>query len=255
MQGKIFHDKIRSVRVIVKDNAVGIFLEKIKEFPIWVKQGLLAGLSVNTNDNTVSSVSLYAPILTFSGHEEIKNRTCGFDLNIYNFLCYCEKNYNLLEISLNTYLSMEETTKYFVFCMEQGFVEHPENKSIEIMAGFICGKFRTGEYFLNRGIITKEQLDKAVEISLNSDKKFAQILIDMDLITGEDIAEMMQFKEDAKKRFILDYTQIPQGTNEFSSKEELYKQEISDLKSENNTLKKKLKMLSELVKTNDEADF
>ena len=46
--------------------------------------------------------------------------------------------------------------------------------------------------------------------------------------------------EEAKKRFILDYNTVPQGKNEFCNKEEMYKKEISDLKTENEKLKKQI---------------
>ena len=136
--------------------------------------------------------------------------------------------------------------------MEQGYVEKPENVEIEAMAGFIAGKFRTGEYFEKRGSITAEQLKKAVErISESSSKKFAEILVEMGFITQEDVSSMLAFKEDSKKRFILDYNSVPQGKSEFSSKEEEYKKEIEDLKLENQKLKKKIKQLSEIVKNYD----
>ena len=247
--------------MVLKKDIFSTFLNKVEGFPLWIKQIICLKLSEDIkaqvcekflSENSDNIFSLYSPTLTFKGRKELENRKSGLDLNIYNFLSYCENNSNISEISLNTYLSMEEVAKYFIFCMEQGYVEKPENVEIEAMAGFIAGKFRTGEYFEKRGSITAEQLKKAVErISESSSKKFAEILVEMGFITQEDVSSMLAFKEDSKKRFILDYNSVPQGKSEFSSKEEEYKKEIEDLKLENQKLKKKIKQLSEIVKNYD----
>ncbi len=244
----------------MKKNIFNTFLSRIEDFPLWIKQIIFLKLSddIKTQvcekflkENSEDIFSLYKPTLTFKGSEELKNKTCGLDLNIYNFLDYCENNSSILEISLNTFLSMEEVAKYFIFCVEQGYVEKAKNIEIEAMAGFIAGKFRTGEYFRQKGTISDEQLEKAVDISSKSNKKFAEILVDLGFITLDDVAAMLTIKEEAKKRFILDYNTVPQGKNEFCNKEEMYKKEISDLKTENEKLKKQISQLLEIIRKND----
>ncbi len=244
----------------MKKNIFNTFLSKIDDFPLWIKQIIFLRLSDDIKSQVCEKFlqeksedifSLYSPTLTFKGSEELKNRKCGLDLNIYNFLEYCENNLSILEISLNTFLSMEEVAKYFIFCIEQGYIERPVNIEIDAMAGFIAGKFRTGEYFKEKGIISDEQLEKAVDISAKSRKKFAEILVDMGLITQDDVSVMLTFKEEAKKRFVLDYNAVPQGKNEFCSKEEEYIKEIEELKAENEKLKKRIIRLLEIVRGND----
>ena len=244
----------------MKKNIFNTFLSKIDNFPLWIKQIIFLKLSDDIKshvcekflkENSEDIFSLYKPTLTFKGSEELKNKSCGLDLNIYNFLEYCENNSNILEISLNTFLSMEEVAKYFIFCIEQGYIEQPENIEIQAMAGFIAGKFRTGEYFRQKGAITDEQLEKAVHISAKSQKKFAEILVDLGFITKDDVSAMLTIKEEAKKRFILDYNTVPQGKNEFCDKEEMYKKEITDLKTENEKLKKQISQLLEIIRKDD----
>ena len=241
----------------MKKNIFTTFLDKVEDFPVWIKQIICLKLSEGIKaqvcekflqENSDEIFSLYVPILTFNGSEEIKKRNTGLDANLYNFLSYCENGASVLEISLNTFLSMEEVAKYFIFCMEQGFVEKPENIEIEAMAGFISGKFRTGEYFAKKGLITGEQLEKAIDESSKSQKKFAEILVDMGFITQEDVSAMLAFKEESKKRFILDYNAVPKGQTEFCDKEEMYKNEIDELRAENEKLKKKISQLLDIVK-------
>lgn len=73
----------------------------------------------------------------------------------------------------------------------------------------------------------------------------------MGFITQEDVSTMLAFKEESKKRFILDYNAVPKGQSEFCDKEEKYKKEIEDLKNENEKLKKKISQLLEIVKNYD----
>lgn len=246
--------------MVLKKSIFNTFLEKVEDFPLWIKQIICLKLSEDIKAHVCEKFlqeksddifSLYVPVLTFKGSEELTNRTGGLDLNIYNFLEYCKSGSNILEVSLNTFLSMEETAKYFIFCIEQGYVEKPENAEIEAMAGFIAGKFRTGEYFEKKGVITEEQLQKAVSISENSKKKFAEILVELGFITQDDVRAMLTFKEESKKRFVLDHNSVPQGKSEFCDKEEMYKKEISDLKEENEKLKKKIANLLEIMKNYD----
>lgn len=244
----------------MKKNIFTTFLAKVEDFPLWFKQIICLKLSEELKiqvcekflkEKSDNIFSLYQPILTFKGSEELRQRNCGLDLNIYNFLDYSKNNSNILEISLNTFLSMEEVAKYFIFCVEQGFVEKPENIEIYAMAGFLAGKFRTGEYFVQKGIITKEQLEKAVNSQPNSSKKFAEILIDMGFISQDDVSAMLAFKEEAKKRFVLDSNSVPDNETEFCKKEYEYKAEIESLQAENTMLKKKISQLLEIVKTYD----
>ena len=68
----------------------------------------------------------------------------------------------MLEISVNTFLSMEEIAKYYELCLEQNFIKKPESLEIHAMAGYIAGKFRTGEYFKQKGVINVDQLQQTI---------------------------------------------------------------------------------------------
>ena len=232
----------------MKKNIFSEFIDRIENFPNWIKQIIFLKLSEDLQISDKEDIFLvYKPILTYKGSEELKNRTGGMDLNIYNFLEYCKSDASISEISLNTFLSPEEVAKYFIFCFEQGYIERPENTDIETIAGYIAGKFRTGEYFEKTGLITQEQLKKAIEISKTSDKKFAQILIDLGFVKKQDVYSILEYKNEANKRFVLDYNAVPKTEN----CDNIYEKEIADLKLENEKLKKMITQLLEIVKKND----
>ena len=98
------------------------------------------GLNEFLNNCQDNAFIAYVPILTFKGETELSDKKCGLDNNIYNFLQCCADGFSLIEISVNSFLTMEETAKYFVFCVEQNFIKKPESEEIYAMAEYISGK-------------------------------------------------------------------------------------------------------------------
>ena len=232
------------------------FLNRISSFPSWIKKIIYNKLSeeIDNNENISYVFATYKPVLTYKGKCENDFRKSGFDTNIYNILDAADKNQNISDIALNTYLSMEEIASYFLFCTDEGYFEIPDDSSILNIAGFIAGKYRTGEYFMNNGSLSESQLDSAVDNYENNNKenkKFGQVLIDCGLITKKQLDMLLSFKEEAKKRFILDYDEVPKVKQEYSKDSDHYTKQISDLKEENKLLKTKLEQLLSMVKKDD----
>ena len=232
------------------------FLNRISSFPSWIKEIIYNKLSeeIDNNENLSYVFATYKPVLTYKGKCENDFKKSGFDTNIYNILEAADKNQNISDIALNTYLSMEEIASYFLFCTDEGYFEIPDDSRILNIAGFIAGKYRTGEYFVNNGSLSESQLDTAVDNYQNNNKdnkKFGQILIDCGLITKKQLDKLLAFKEEAKKRFILDYDEVPKIKQEYSKDADHYTKQISDLKEENKLLKTKLEQLLSMVKKDD----
>ena len=199
----------------------------------------------------------FVPTITFKGKTELSERKYGLDNNIYNFLQCCMNEYSMLEISVNTFLSMEEIAKYYELCLEQNFIKKPESLEIHAMAGYIAGKFRTGEYFKQKGVINVDQLQQAILAhkaaqESGNPKRFGEVMIELGLVTEEDLKAILILKDESKKRFILDYNTVPKPETQFSSDNQKYEEEIAVLKDENIKLKRKMLQLLELVKRNDQ---
>lgn len=229
------------------------FLGKISKFPDWVKTILYQELSTQVTNDTIYVYTTYKPVLTYKGSCELKSEQKNFDRNIYNILELIEKDYSLCEISMDTYLTLEEISSYLLLCINSGYIEEPENPYIINMANFIAGKTRTGEYLSENNIITGEQLSEAINVDTKTkaDRKFGQILSDLGFADKQYLNNLFKFKEESKKRFITDYNEIPESIRKYSKTEDKYKKEIEDLKSENQQLKTKLNQLLLLVKAND----
>lgn len=239
----------------VKREFLKQFLNKISNFPSWVKEIIYKKLSeeFDSKENPAYIFAAYKPILTYKGRCELEFKKSGFDTNIYNILQGADSDCSISEITLNTYLSMEELAGYFLFCVDEGFFELPDNSQILNIAGFLTGKYNTGEYFVNSGTITESQLDDAVKNNNNKEpnKKFGQVLVDLGLISQKQLDTILSIKEEAKKRFILDYNDVPKFNSEYAKEKDNYEKQIEDLKQENAILKKKLEQLLTMVKRND----
>lgn len=239
----------------MRRNFLEQFLAKISNFPSWIKEIIYVKLSEEIDkDNGLAYIfATYRPVLTYKGKCELDYKKSNFDLNIYNIMDYCDKNSSISEIVLNTYMSMEEIANYFLFCVDEGYMQIPDNSQILNIAGFLAGKYRTGEYFVQNGIISESQLDTAVHNyeKQKENKKFGQSLIDLGLISQKQLDIILAIKEEAKKRFILDHNEIPKINQEYTKTSYEYEKQIENLKEENKKLKIKLNRLLDMVKNNE----
>lgn len=236
----------------MKRNFLGQYLNKISNFPTWAKEIIYNQLSQDIKDENPSYVfATYKPVLTYKGRCESDFKKSGFDTNIYNILESCDKDCSISEIALNTYLSLEEIAQYFLFCVDEGFLEIPDDSQILNLAGFLTGKLRTGEYFVNNGTISEDQLEDVIskQEDKNSNKKFGQYLIDSGFISQKQLDMILNIKKEAQKRFILDHNEIPNVSTAVSNE---YEKQIENLKSENQQLKTKLEQLLTIVRKNND---
>ena len=200
-------------------------------------------------------MSLTVPTLTFRGETELIEKKDGLDVNIYNFLKYSHDGYNVLESALNMFMSIEEISKLYVFCVEQNYIATPDIKGIYPMAEFLAGKIYTGEFFFKSGLITEDQLKKALEEQKNfseSDKKIllGQMLVELGFVDVKSVKKLFKLKEDARRRFVLNSEHFPTKSDE-DFVENSSKTEIERLREENRALKKTMQIIVNTVKQND----
>ena len=240
---------------MLKKTIFNYFIEKVLSFPLSVKQiifsTLLSDLRKYVSDDLLLAENdenfySFRPQLTQKGEIELSERNLGFDQNIYTFLECCKNNQSITEISVNKFFTIEEITKFFIFSVEQEFIAKVFSPKIKAMAGFLAGKYRIGEYFLNCDKITNEQIDEIVEIQRNMVQSgqyamFAELLLQKGYISEKDIQSIFILKNEANKRFFLDINTVSDvpSSNENVNAEA----EISILKEENSILKKKLNQL------------
>ena len=209
----------------MKKNIFELFLDKVFNVPFWVKIVMYLKLADEMKEQAFENMlqnnrdeifATFVPTITFKGKTELSERKYGLDNNIYNFLQCCLNEYSMLEISVNTFLSMEEIAKYYELCLEQNFIKKPESLEIHAMAGYIAGKFRTGEYFKQKGVINVDQLQqtilahKAAQESGNP-KRFGEVMIELGLVTEEDLKAILILKTSQRRGLYLITTLFQTG--------------------------------------------
>lgn len=246
---------------ILKKNLLNNFIEKLKEFPLWIKQviflhlyedlqSMLSEDFINRKESDL--LHLYVPVLSYVGKSELEERKKGFEPNMYLFLEDLDDGLSIMEIALNRFWTLEEVCKLFMAAIDADMIKAPVPVKITAMAGFMSGRFRTGEYFKRVGKINVDQLEMTIRkqkelVAAGQKAKIAQVMIDLGYITEKDTLSLVTIKDEARKRFILDTAIIPEGVTANDSK---YVAEIEELKRQNTLLKAKLAKLLSMFKKN-----
>ncbi len=241
------------------------FMEKMLCFPLWIKQTIFLNLSKDLNtylSNEFLDVEedelfhVYKPVLSEMGQTELLTKESNFDESIYSFLNCCAKGMSLIEIAIENNFTMEEVSKAFTFCKTSGFFSSEVPKLVAAIAGFIAGKYRTGEYFIRAGKMTIEQLDEVLnkQQEMNDAGKhvfIAELMVQLGYVRELDVKSIIFMKEEAGKRFSLNPEEVPSLAYEKESFD--LRVENTRLKEENEILKQKLEALLTSIKDHKEA--
>lgn len=242
------------------------FMEKMLAFPLWVKQTIFLNLS---NDLTTylsnefldmqegELFHIYRPALSDLGQNELLTKESKFDDMIYSFMNNCSNGMSLVEIAIENNFTMEEVAKAFTFCKTSGFFSNEVPNIISATAGFIAGKYRTGEYFIRAGKMTIEQLDEVLnkQQEMNAEGKhvfIAELMVQLGFVVDRDVKSIIFMKEEAGKRFSLNPDDIPSILLE----KEKYdiRVENTRLKEENAILRQKMDAILTFIKEHKMQD-
>jgi len=241
------------------------FMEKLLAFPLWIKQTIFLDLSKDLNtylSNEFLDVEegelfhVYDPELSELGQKELLTKESQFDESIYSFLNCCAKKMSLIEIAIENNFTMEEVSKAFTFCKTSGFFSKDVPKLIAAIAGFIAGKYRTGEYFIRAGKMTIEQLDEVLnkQQEMNEAGKhvfIAELMVQLGYVREVDVKSIIFMKEEAGKRFSVNPEEVPSIALEKENYD--IRVENTRLKEENEILKQKMDALLTFIKEHKEV--
>lgn len=241
------------------------FMEKMLAFPLWIKQTIFLDLSKDLNtylSNEFLDVEegelfhIYDPELSELGQKELLTKESKFDESIYSFLDCCNRKMSLIEIAIENNFTMEEVSKAFTFCKTSGFFSKDVPKLIAAIAGFIAGKYRTGEYFIRAGKMTIEQLDEVLtkQQEMNESGKhvfIAELMVQLGYVREVDVKSIIFMKEEAGKRFSVNPEEVPNIALEKENYD--IRVENTRLKEENEILKQKMDALLTFIKEHKEV--
>lgn len=242
------------------------FIERLLAFPLWIKQTIFLDLSNDLNKYLSDEFMeveegelfhIYKPVLSQKGQNELLTKESNYDESIYSFMNCCAKGMSLIEIAIENNFTMEEVSKAFTFCKISGYFSKEVPKLVAAIAGFIAGKYRTGEYFIRAGKMTIEQLDQVLNTQqeMNESGKhvfIAELMVQLGYVRELDVKSIIFMKEEAGKRFSLDPADVPV----ISLEQEKYdiRVENARLKEENEILSQKLNALLTFIKDHKEIE-
>lgn len=226
-------------------------MEKILDAPVWVqeviyfdiKQRLLSALpSIDLTYKDVEIYPAFVPKLTFKGKKELQDRVLDLDINTYKCLEAMLSELRIIDITLNNFWTLEETSKCLVTCIENELIYAPEDNTMCAAIYYIAGEIRIGEYVKRIGKINIEQLDdvlhKQKEYNVaNPDAqiKTGELLVNMGYVANMDIDKILYTKDEAKRRFILS----------LDSNNSNFKPALQETVKQNDLLEQNQKLLAE----------
>ena len=240
------------------------FMERLIAFPLWIKQTIFLNLS---NDLTTylsnefldveegNLFHVYKPELSDLGQNELLTKESKYDESIYSFLTCCSKGMSLIEIAIENNFTMEEVSKAFMFCRTSGFFTQDVPKLVAALAGFLAGKYRTGEYLIRAGKMTIEQLDEVLnkQQEMNETGKhvfIAELMVQMGFVRETDVKSIIFMKDEAGKRFSLNPEEVP--SIGFEKDKYDIRVENARLREENEILREKMDALLTFIKDHKE---
>lgn len=227
--------------------------------PLWVQEVVFLDIQKHLEEKIPGSTDerkktevypTFIPEVTFKGKKELETHNHNLDFDIYRLLSSIIAGERIVDITLNNFWTLEQTSTYLAFCIKNEFVKNPDNIIISASIFYLGNEIRLGEYVKRLNKINVEELDDVLrkqklhnEENPNQKIKIGELLIDMQFIANNDINKILNLKEEAKKRYM-----IPSKTDDNNQKNKELQQTIEKLTTENNLLKDKLRQIFNIQK-------
>lgn len=249
-------------------------MNTILEAPVWVQEvvyldiqkRLKEKLASISNPDTIGEIyPVFIPEITFKGKNELATHENGLDFNIYKYLEAASQNLRVIDITLNNFWTLEESSKYLTECIKKEFIKNPADPVLSASIFYLAGEIRIGEYVKRLNKINVEELDDVLRKQKqhnqeNPDAKLkaGEIMISMGYVANKDIDKILYTKDEAKKRYILSSAAKPtQNTAsqqlqqpELESKIRELTEQNKKLLAENHLLKDKLRAIFNIQNKN-----
>lgn len=239
-------------------NYLDILTDVIFNAPLWVQEVIFLDMKKHLESKFSGITSpqkedevypAYTPVLTFKGKKELETHDHNLDFNVYKCLNCAHEGQRVIDITLNNFWTLEETSSYLAECIKQEFIQTPENPVLAAGIFYLGNHIRLGEYVKRLDKINVQELDDVLrkqkvhnEENPDAKLKIGEVLIDMGYVANKDIEKIIHIKEEAKKRFIVSNDMRAPAKSENVNYQEL-QQKIQKLTQENNLLKDKLRAI------------
>lgn len=212
------------------------FVDKVLDFPFWVKEVLFIKLREDFEAQSVSesdlhtpleeSYQLYTPLITLIGQAELEQRGNSEDEMVYRFLQGVAEGCSIAEITIKNFWTLADTARINIHSIQREYVSKPSSPKVLATALYACGRIKLGDYFRRIGRITVDDIDEALRRqkemrAQGKNMQFADILVMMGLLTKEETNAIIYIKDECKKRFIFNANMLGKSTTTDTSHEQI----------------------------------
>lgn len=240
-------------------NNFHMLMQNILNAPLWVQEvvyldikqhleEVLPNAAVDAKSNEVYPA--YYPEITFKGKQELESHSNGLDFNIYKYLKCALNKQRVIDITLDNFWTLEESSSYLSQCIKMEFIKPPD-ALILASIHYMSGEIRLGEYVKRLNKIDIKELDDVLrkqkqhnEQNPDAQLKIGEIMVDMGFVANKDIDKIIHTKSEAKKRYILANENKPAAITPTAPnlpKTPANDELIKKLMTENKLLKEKLR--------------
>lgn len=241
----------------MSNNNLQRLMESILNAPLWVqeviyldiKNHLEKTIPLATNQTQENEIyPAYYPEITYKGRHELETHEHNLDFNVYKYLkCALDKQ-RVIDITLNNFWTLEESSSYLALCIKMEMIKPPVDTVVNAEIFYLAGEIRLGEYVKRINKINIDELDDILRRQKHRNEnnpdtriKIGEIMVEMGLVANKDIDKIIYIKNEAKKRFII--TNSPSATSIATSNNAENNELIKKLTAENKLLKDKLRVI------------
>jgi hypothetical protein len=227
---------------------LSVLIKTINNAPLWIKEVIFHDLKAYLSAQVPGILdipaddiySLTVPEITFKGKKELETREHVHELNIYKYLTSACNQLRVVDITLNNFWNLEESSRFLARCIKSEYIKVPASSVVQATIYYMANEIRLGEYIKRINIIDVNQLEAALrkqkEVSVHSYQKLGDVLQEMELVTDRDLSKILQIKDESQKRFMLP----PDSSSDVKQNGEM-QERIDKLTQENTLLKEKLR--------------
>ncbi len=200
-------------------NNLNVFMDTIYSAPVWIQEVIYLDIKTSL-ENRLASVAqndrdsfypVFVPLLTFKGKRELETHECNHHINIYKYLEAVSNQLRVIDITLNNFWTLEESSQYLCECIKNELIQPPQDTVLMAAIFYIAGEIRIGEYVKRLNKINAEELDDVLRKQKQHNQEHpeeklrtGEIMVSMGYVANKDIDKILFTKEEAKKRFIPD---------------------------------------------------
>jgi len=194
-----------------------VLLDSITALPLWIRQliytDLRDALSKEMSPKTIKTLDkenflqLWEPILTTRGKNELLSPSSEVSSDIRQLLKASKIGLNVANICTEYMWTLEKCCILICSAIANGYLEPSSSVVIDATARYLGNKIRLGEYLVETGRITEEEMQQAlmtqqyIRLAMGEHTHVGEILTRLELLDQEDLEAILFLKEESSKTF------------------------------------------------------